>query len=77
MSPYRRAALLFIRLIAFSLMLFSSLYLGAYFFASRAGNRPDDGIFLMSLKTLPLLIGLFLMIRSSAIAKKLTEDIEE
>ena len=77
MSPYRRAALLFIRLLAFGLMLFSALYLGAYFFALRTGKEPDESILLMSLKTVPLLIGFVLLVKSSAIARRLTEDLEE
>ncbi|MBA4148251.1 MAG: hypothetical protein H0X66_09055 [Verrucomicrobia bacterium] len=76
MSPYRRAALLLIRLVAFGLMLFSILQMGAYFFLVRTGKTPDDSLVMISLKTLPLLIGFGLLIKSSSIAKRVTEDFE-
>ncbi|MFN7140732.1 MAG: hypothetical protein ACK4UN_15455 [Limisphaerales bacterium] len=77
MSPYRRAALLLIRLVAFGLMLFSVLQVGAYFFLLRTGQSPTDGPFLLTLKVLPFLVGLYLLVKSSSIAKRLTEDFEE
>lgn len=77
MSPYRRAALLLIRLVAFGFILFSILQMGAYFLMVRTDKTPEDSLVMISLKTIPLLIGLAVLIKSSAIAKKLTEDFEE
>lgn len=77
MSPYRRAALLLIRLVAFGLMLFGLLQMGAYFYVKQMGKPPEDSLIMISLKTMPLVIGLIMLFKSSALAKRLTEDFEE
>lgn len=77
MNPYTRAALFLIRLIAFGFILTGALLLGAYFFSLKAGKHPEGGIISLSLKTLPLLVGLVLLFKSYAIARKLTEDFDE
>lgn len=77
MNPYTKAALFLIRLIAFGCILCSLLLLASYAFYLNADKKPDDGMFSLALKTLPLLIGFVLLLKSSAIAKKLTEDFED
>ena len=77
MNPYRKAALLLIRLVAFGFVMFGGLQAGLYFLMQKSGRKIEDGAVLMALKTLPLLIGLVLLIKSYAIAKRLTEDFEE
>lgn len=76
MNPYTKAASFVIRLIAFALILFGALPLGANYFASRQ-HKPSAGIFWISLEIFSLLAGLVLLFKSGALAKKLTEDFEE
>ncbi len=76
MNPYTKAALFIIRLVAFAFILFGALPLGADYFASRQG-KPTSGLFWLALEILSLSIGVVLLFRSGAIAKKLTEDFEE
>lgn len=76
MSPYRKTALLLIRLVAFGCMLFSLLQLGAHLIALKAG-KPVDSTIVITLKSLPLVVGIVLMVKSYSIAKKLTEDFDE
>jgi hypothetical protein len=77
MNPYRRSALFLIRLIAFGLALFTVLQLGAYVFYLKTNKKPADGRLAITLKIIPGLVGLGLMIKSGAIARKLTEDFDE
>lgn len=77
MSPYRKSALLLVRLVAFGCLIFSLLQLGAYVMLKQAGKPLPDSPLMMSLKLLPLLVGLVLLVKGSAIARKLTEDFEE
>ena len=77
MNPYRKAALLLIRLIAFGFMIFSAFQFFFYYLANKTGKKINDSTVLMVLKTLPFLIGLILLIKSYSIAKKLTEDFDE
>ncbi len=77
MSPYRKAALLLVRLTSFGLMLVGGLQLGAHLLLVRAGKTPPDSNLMIAFKSLPLLIGLILLFKGSAIARKLTEDFEE
>lgn len=76
MNPYTKAALFIIRLIAFAFILFGALQLGADYFASRQ-NKPSAGTLWLFLKVFSLLLGFVLLFKSSAIAKKLTEDFDD
>ena len=76
MNPYRKTALLLIRLIAFGCMLFGLLHVGAYMVAAKAGKGVDRPLEI-ALKSLPLLVGLVLMFKSYSIAKRMTEDLED
>ncbi len=76
MNPYTKAASFVIRLIAFGFILFGALPLGANYFAHRQ-HKPSAGIFWIALEILSLLLGLVLLFKSGALAKKLTEDLEE
>jgi len=77
MNPYTKAALFVIRMIAFGCILCSLLLLASYVFYLKTEKRPDVGTLSIILKSLPLLFGFVLLFKSSAIAKKLTEDFDE
>ena len=76
MNPYTKAALFIIRLIAFSFILFGLLPLGADYFARRQ-NKPTGSTLWFMLEILSLLLGIVLLFKSGAIAKKLTEEFDE
>jgi hypothetical protein len=76
MNPYTKAALFLIRLIAFGCIMTSLLLLGSYIFYLKTGRHPADGVLSLILKTLPLIIGVVLLVKGYAIAKKLTEDLD-
>ena len=76
MSPYTKAALFIIRLVAFAFVLFGALPLGADYFARRQ-HRPAAGTLWLFLEIFSLLLGFVLLFKSREIAKKLTEDFEE
>jgi hypothetical protein len=77
MSPYRKTALLLIRLIAFGCMLLSVLLIGANFVLVRTGSQSADGVPMLVVKSLPFVLGFILMLKGSAIARRLTEDFDE
>lgn len=76
MNPYPRAAAFVLRLVAFGLILFGALPLGMNYFAARQ-QKPTSGVLWMALEILSLLAGIVLLFTSGAVAKKLTEDLEE
>lgn len=76
MNPYTKAASFVVRLVAFAFILFGALPLGANYFASRQ-HKPSGSMIWMILEILSLLVGFVLLIKSTTIAKKLTEDFEE
>ena len=76
MNPYTKAALFITRLVAFGFILFGALPLGADYFARRQ-NKPSGGTIWLFLEIVSLLLGLVLLFKSDAIAKKLTEEFDE
>ncbi len=76
MNPYTKAATFVVRLVAFAFILFGALPLGAEYFARRQ-HKPISGTLWLFLEIFSLLLGFVLLFKSSAIAKKLTEDFEE
>jgi hypothetical protein len=76
MNPYTKAAVFLIRLIAFGCILCSLLLLGSNLFLLMTGKKSEDGMLSMALKSLPFIVGLLLLIKSYAIARKLTEDFD-
>lgn len=76
MNPYTKAVLFIIRLVAFGFILFGALPLGADYFARRQ-PKPTGSAFWLFLEIFSLLLGFVLLFKSSAIAKKLTEDFDE
>ena len=76
MNPYTKAALFIIRLVAFALVLFGALPLGADYFVRRQ-NKPIGSKLWLFLEIFSLLLGFVLLFKSGAIAKKLTEDFED
>jgi hypothetical protein len=77
MNPYRKAALLLIRMVAFAFILVGLLLLSSYVFYAVGQKKPEGGIIWILLKAIPVLIGLVLLLKSGAIARKLTEDFDE
>jgi hypothetical protein len=77
MSPYTRAALFVIRMIAFGCILFTVVYFGLYFMATKVNKKPSEGPPSLVLKGMPLLVGLVLWAKSYAIAKRVTEDLDD
>jgi len=77
MNPYTKAALFLIRLVAFGFILFSLLQLSTYLFYFFGEKKPAGSALSILLKTLPLVIGLVLLLKSYKIARKLTEDFDE
>ena len=76
MNPYKKAALSLIRLVASGFMLFGFIYLGLYLFKSfLAKSEVQIGSCLLS--AIPVVIGLVILIKSSAIANRLTQDFDE
>lgn len=76
MNPYTKAATFVIRLVAFAFILFGALPLGADYFAHRQ-NKPIGSTLWLFLEIFSLLLGIVLLFKGGAIAKKLTEDFEE
>jgi hypothetical protein len=76
MNPYFKAALFLIRLIAAGFCIFSLTMLSSDVFLLLS-NKPISGPPTLALKSLPLLIGLVLFLKSYALAKHLTKDFEE
>jgi hypothetical protein len=76
MNPYFRAALFLIRLIAAGFCIFSITLLCSDVFLMLS-HRPISGSARLALKSLPLLIGFVLFLKSYALAKHLTRDFDE
>ena len=77
MNPYRKAALLLIRLIAFGCIIFSMLQFGLYFLAKKTGNKVNESAPMLALKAVPFVVGFGLLLKGNAIARRLTEDFDE
>jgi hypothetical protein len=75
LSPYTKAALFVIRVIAFGLIILSFCLYSTDLFLVLA-NRPLRTGAGLALKGLPLVAGLILYWKSDGIAKKLTKDLE-
>ena len=76
MNPYKKAALLLVRLVASGLMLFGLITLGLYLmksFLDKSGV-PTGRCLLSGIATA---LGLAILIKSSAIASRLTQDFDE
>jgi hypothetical protein len=76
MNPYKKAALLLIRLIASGLMLFGVINIALYLLKSFL-NKADVPTGLCLLMGIPIVMGLAIMVKSSAIAGRLTQDFDE
>ena len=76
MNPYTKAVTFVIRMVAFAFILFGALPLGADYFARRQ-HKPIGSKLWLFLEMFSLLLGFLLLFKSSAIAKKLTEDLDE
>lgn len=77
MSPYRKGALLVVRLVAFALVFFPALLAISDFFDSKLHHREAAGGFSIAWKASLLLVGLVLLVKSDAIARKLTQDLDD
>ena len=77
MSPYRKGALLVVRLVAFALVLFPALLAISDFFDSKLNPRNGFRFFSLAWKAVLFLAGMVLLLKSDAIAKKLTEDLDD
>lgn len=76
MSPYKRAALLLIRLVASGFILFGVLNL-AFYVLKHFLDKTDLQVGRCLLSGVPVVIGLVILIKSSAIANRLTQDFDE
>jgi hypothetical protein len=74
-SPYAKAALFLIRLVACGLIVLGLLLCGADFYAPYLG-RPVSRPIVLALKAVPALAGVALYAMSKAIAIHLTKDLE-
>ena len=77
MSPYTKGALFVIRLMAFGLIILGATLAGSSFFYVVARKSAHDSAGGWALKILPLLGGFVLWLKSGAIARKLTEGLDE
>ena len=75
-NPYRKAARLLVRLVASGFMLFGFFNLALYLFKSYL-DRAEVHAGRCLLLGIPLVIGLVILIKSSAIANRLTQDFDE
>ena len=76
MSPYKRAALLLIRLVASGFLLFGLLNL-SFYVLKHFLVKADLPVGRCLLSGIPVVIGLAILIKSSAIANRLTQDFDE
>ena len=77
MSPYRKGALLVVRLVAFALVLVPGLLVISDFFDSKLHHGSGSNVFSLAWKGALFIAGTMLLIKSDAIAKKLTEDLDD
>jgi hypothetical protein len=75
MSPYAKAALSVLRLIAFGCIILSLAFYSSDYFLYLS-HRPLPGPGLLALKGAPLLAGLVLYWKGRALAARLTRDLE-
>lgn len=76
MNPYTKIALTVIRLAAAGCLLVSFMNLGLYWIKSRnAGAAMEVGRCLIL--SIPLVIGLLLLVKSSSLARRLTQYFDE
>ena len=77
MNPYTKVVVFVIRLAAFGLVFTSLLYLASYTFFAVEKKSSGEGVFPLTLKSIPLVLGIVLWIKSYAIARKLTKDFDD
>jgi hypothetical protein len=74
-SPYTKAALFVLRLIAFGFVVTGfGLWAGDLFLLLR--HRPTAGPAMLALKGLPVLAGMILFWKSQGLAERLTKDLD-
>ncbi len=76
MSPYTRIALTLVRLVAAGFLVVGAMDLGLYWFQSRHNRvelNPGRCLYL----SIPLVIGLALLVRSSALARRLGQWLDD
>ena len=76
MNPYKRGALLLIRLVAFGFILFGLIDLALYVLKLFL-DKTDLQVVRCLLSGVLIVIGLAILIKSSAIASRLTQDFDE
>ena len=76
MNPYKKAALLLVRLIASGLMLFGVINIALYLLKSFL-NKADVPVGRCLAMGVPIVIGLVILTKSSTIAGRLTQDLDE
>ena len=76
MNPYGRIALTVVRLIASGFLLVGAMDLGLYWFKSRHDHTAINPWRILSL-SIPLVIGLALLVRSSALARRIEQWLDE
>jgi hypothetical protein len=77
MNPYRRAALLFIRMVAFGFILLGLVYLVPDAFLAMKGRGGETRMGSIILKSVPVLFGIVIWIKSLSIARRLTEELDD
>ena len=76
MNPYKKAALLLVRLVASGLMLFGAINIALYLLKSFL-NKSDVPMGACLVMGIPMVIGLVILVKSSAIAGRLTQNFDE
>jgi hypothetical protein len=76
MNPYKKIALTVIRLLGAGCFLIGTMNLGLYWFKNHHDKIPINTGHCLWL-SLPLVIGLLLLVKSSALAHRLTRDFDE
>jgi hypothetical protein len=76
MNPYRRAALLLIRLVASGFILVGLMNL-AFYLLKPFLDKTEVQVTRCLLWGIPVVIGLVILIKSPAIASRLTQDFDE
>ncbi|MDB6125580.1 MAG: hypothetical protein JWQ71_4573 [Pedosphaera sp.] len=76
MNPYTKIALTVIRLLGAGFLLIGGMNLGLYWIKIRHGQAHFQ-IWRCLYLSLPIVIGLGLLVKSSALARRLTQDFDE
>ena len=76
MNPYKRAALLLIRLVASGFIVVGCINL-AFYLLKPFLDKSDVPVVPCFLWSIPVVIGLVILIKSTAIASRLTQDFDE